>query len=353
MSTLIDFARVLENMQAHSMPSAHRLVMVLYANHADTTGRAWPSLLLLRDETGYGRTKLAEVIADLVDRGWLAPAGNVGEGLRRSDRYEVRLDGQPWPDDSRAKTARSTDRARASRAASTSPLARRDTSVSRGEHAVSRAASVLCLADPVSVSRTASTNLPGTSQINLPDQPPRGEAEFSIGDLADPQPALPGIEAPRQGGTEEAIFGAYLEARKRAGLKGPTPKLDEKRRRMIRGRLADGHSLAALQAAARGIWRSGWHVKAEETGFDLAMRDSAHVERFAPLDVPPDPPLAPPRLYVVPTYPKSEPVVLGPVVPKVVKLTPEEQEAEADRLADEFEAKDRERRAALGYPALP
>lgn len=165
MSLLIDFARVLEGFKAHSMPSAHRLVMALYANHAGGKDHAFPSLACLSDETGIGKTKLVEVVAELVAFGWLVPDGFVGEGLRRSARYKVRLDGKPWPEDSRAKGARSTARALASRIAARSPC------VPPGETLADRPAVGSCTADPGSADRPAVTNLPVTHQINPPDQP--------------------------------------------------------------------------------------------------------------------------------------------------------------------------------------
>lgn len=233
MSLLVDAARALEGMKAHSMPSAHRLVWLMYAQHANDHDRAWPSLALLHDETGYGRTKLAEVIIDLVEHGYLVPDGNVGEGLRRSARYVVRIEGTPWPEDSRASLARSVDVARASRRANVKPLAARETSDPPGEQAVSRPANVSRLAARQSASRPASTNLPGTHQINPPDQPPITPARARAGDHGQTTIAF----GPSPGTTTTPPAPTAEEAQQKA-FKGP---------KRPKARASDGYADAWVQ----------------------------------------------------------------------------------------------------------
>ena len=117
MSVLFDVLRAISDMRAEDMPSAHRLVLIMVANHANAIGRAWPSIGTLVRETGYGRTKIAEVLVELVERGWLRRDGSEGGPLHAATRFEVMV-GQPWPEGSRASRIRPTERMRAIRAAS-------------------------------------------------------------------------------------------------------------------------------------------------------------------------------------------------------------------------------------------
>ena len=119
MSVLFDVLRAISDMRAEDMPSAHRLVLIMVANHANAIGRAWPSIGTLTRETGYGRTKIAEVLAELVERGWLRRDGSEGGPLHAATRFEVMI-GQPWPEGSRASRFRTTERMNAIRAAVTS-----------------------------------------------------------------------------------------------------------------------------------------------------------------------------------------------------------------------------------------
>lgn len=79
------------------------------------------------------------------------------------------------------------------------------------------------------------------------------------------------------------IFAAYLDGWRKNNGHGRAPVLDEKRKRAIAVRLKD-FDAEQLKAAARGIWASAWHLAEGQTSFDLAIRDAAHIERFALLD---------------------------------------------------------------------
>ena len=116
MSAFFDVLNAIDAMGPEDMPSAHRLVLLFVANHANAIGRAWPSIGTLRNKTGYGRTKVAEVLEDLVAHGWLVPDGHEGRGLNKSARFIVAI-GERWPEGSRAHLARSFRRAPAIRAA--------------------------------------------------------------------------------------------------------------------------------------------------------------------------------------------------------------------------------------------
>lgn len=91
--------------------------------------------------------------------------------------------------------------------------------------------------------------------------------------------ALPGV------GAEPAddVFGAYVTAWRRAVGKGAEPVLGSARRKLVNARLAEGHTLDRLKAAAAGIFDSDWHVTEGRTAFDLALRDAGQVEKFAAL----------------------------------------------------------------------
>jgi hypothetical protein len=77
----------------------------------------------------------------------------------------------------------------------------------------------------------------------------------------------------------ETVFSAYLDGWRRTVGGSREPALDSKRRKLIRARLKD-FSVEDLCRAAAGIWQSSWHVENRQTSFELALRDTAHVEKF-------------------------------------------------------------------------
>ena len=94
---------------------------------------------------------------------------------------------------------------------------------------------------------------------------------------------------PRAAALADLVFNAWLTARAAYPHRGTPPKLDAKRRRAVLARLGDGFDVNDLVRAARGIWASQWHRDNRQTDLALAMRDAAHVERFAELATPPPP----------------------------------------------------------------
>lgn len=83
---------------------------------------------------------------------------------------------------------------------------------------------------------------------------------------------------------ERKVFDGYLRGRRVRGVKlGIVPVLDAKRLKLIRERLAEGYRAIDLGAAAFGVWLSDWHFEQGHARFDLALRDSEHIERFAKL----------------------------------------------------------------------
>jgi hypothetical protein len=99
------------------------------------------------------------------------------------------------------------------------------------------------------------------------------------------------------------IFAEYVAGWKRVTKGRRAPKLDEKRRRLTLDRLRH-FTEDELKAAARGVWRCEWNLDNKQTEYDLVMRDTKHVEKFAACDVgpgaeqqvfsePPPPPMRP------------------------------------------------------------
>ena len=108
------------------------------------------------------------------------------------------------------------------------------------------------------------------------------------------------------GEVAKLVHAAYLDARSKAGMKGPGPVLDAKRVRLVAARLRD-FTPEDLCAAARGVWCSDWHREQGQTSLDLVLRDSAHVERFREehdrANKPPPPDRGPFKLRPVPDVP--------------------------------------------------
>lgn len=79
-------------------------------------------------------------------------------------------------------------------------------------------------------------------------------------------------------GPVERVFEAW-----RVATKQPRAKLDEKRRRLIKARLDEGHTEEDLRACVNGYAGSPWHQGANDRnqkylGLGLLLRDSEHVE---------------------------------------------------------------------------
>jgi hypothetical protein len=82
----------------------------------------------------------------------------------------------------------------------------------------------------------------------------------------------------------ERVFQAWAATQPRPGA----CRLTDKRRRLIRARLAEGYSVADLEAAARGWEASAFHRGENRDGtvyssLELLLRDGAKVEFFRDL----------------------------------------------------------------------
>jgi hypothetical protein len=224
-----DVLRAISDMRAEDMPSAHRLVLLMVANHANATNRSWPSIGLLHEETGYGRTKIAEVLDELVAYGWLRPDGREGRGFRSSARYEVAL-GRPWPADSRAHLARPVERLRD---------ARRDPpGEQRDPAAVARAAG--CDDPPIVIRPAGDIDPPGGQRADAPEPAPviraAGNSDPPIvvraADHCDPRG---GQEPPRSLPEELPIEPPRDRAHEGSVSQTPDPPTPKKRPRTGRG----------------------------------------------------------------------------------------------------------------------
>lgn len=137
------------------------------------------------------------------------------------------------------------------------------------------------------------TPVPTRSQEREEQDPPTPEPEkrpesFKL-TPPDPSPSSPVLKAKKPTSAksdatddERKVFEGFLRGREYRHVKGgAAPVLDAKRLKIIRERLADGHTPETLAAAAFGIWVSQWHFDEGQSRFDLALRDGDHVERFA------------------------------------------------------------------------
>lgn len=110
-----------------------------------------------------------------------------------------------------------------------------------------------------------------------PEPEPATHAEPSA---AADAPAMLLVVEPTKPKPEDEVFAEYLAGWKRVRGKGTEPVFNDARRKLVRKRMKD-FSVEALKAAAAGIWHSEWNVEKNQSSFDLALRDAAHVEQFA------------------------------------------------------------------------
>lgn len=302
-------ADLLASLPPFAMPPAERAVLFALATHANPDGGdCFPSQTRVRALCGLSVSKIVEVTKALADRHWITRRVEYRNGEVVKTIYVLSLDGIRWTAEERGKSGRALPvRSRVPRMAvdvpSTAgglprPGVEGSPALDRGSHAVE-----------IGVPRTAQ-RIPQENPSVIPqEKPPIRAGGVSIGELAvPPRPlALPGFEAlpTPEAAIEDSIFAAYLEARSAHGVKGPSPVLDEKRRRMIRGRFGEGFTAEDLRTAAAGMWRSDWHVREKRTGFELVVRDAAGVERFRDLAIEAARPTPEPWVAPRPTLPST------------------------------------------------
>lgn len=332
---------VFDAMPVHAMPRAERAVLIAIAAHAhpDGTG-AFPSLARMSRRIGYGTSAIVEAIQELSRRRWLlvAERRDPETGAATSNGYTVLLDGERWGEDEAAKRKRRPPLRRAEPASD--PFRRAEAPFPPGGsplHHTAEGASPHG-GSPLSAGRQLTANehpmIPQSEQPRNTGDPvgslmveaqvretPRtehrqeggatiGGAGAVLADLCVPPavetvvgkqaagttPALPGLEAvvdpdpaPPKPKPEDLVWAAYLEGRTLARVKGGAPVLDAKRKAVIAARLKDGFTVEDLCCAARGIWRSDWHLENGHTSLDLALRNAAQIERFREDGKPPKP----------------------------------------------------------------
>lgn len=138
---------------------------------------------------------------------------------------------------------------------------------------------------PTTDHENAPSGAPGSDDPGLAPTPPAA-APAPTPPPEPPQPSQP-PEPPPVATTEDPkarqareAFEHYLAGWHRTIGGARPPKLDDKRRRAARARLAEGFTLDDLKAACDGLWASAWHVENGRTDFGLVVRDAAHVEQF-------------------------------------------------------------------------
>lgn len=270
-SWLIRLARQLRGV---FIPTAEKLVLLVLADHADSDGVSFPSQETIAKETGLGRTKVGAAIRELERRRWITRQ-RILDGGRIWARTVYRLspDGHGWAPEKRAPRGGVC----VHRVADGQPS---------GSLTVSRPASDRQPPGGLDRSRGTDTKLPSEKLPQRSSQSEVALAREHVRDVVQGQTiALPfGDDLPppapkrTKADDEQAVFDAYLEGREGANVKGGKPVLDAKRRKMIQARMKEGFSLVDLCAAARGLWRSKWHVDQRRTSLDYAIRDAKAVE---------------------------------------------------------------------------
>lgn len=76
------------------------------------------------------------------------------------------------------------------------------------------------------------------------------------------------------------VYEHYVQVWREHHAGGNPPKLDDKRRRLLRARLKD-FPVETLKRAAEGIYAARWHVENKHATFEVCYRDAGQVERFS------------------------------------------------------------------------
>jgi hypothetical protein len=92
---IFEVMRVLEALSPKQMSASHRLVLLVLADHARDSDRAWPSLSRLAAMTGLARSTVVTCLNELEAARWIERQGcaPAGPGGRASTMYLVRTSG--------------------------------------------------------------------------------------------------------------------------------------------------------------------------------------------------------------------------------------------------------------------
>jgi hypothetical protein len=222
-------------------PSAgQRLVLLSIANHADKEGRnAWPSTATICGEAAVSKRTAETAIR------WLEDGGVILREVNRGGLPETPSDRRP------------------------------------------NRYSILAMTPP-SGSAIPSDPAEGAGRQSVQERVGNSCADGSatIADQTVLEPSK-GTTTRRTAHADDvdAIFEAWREA-----TDHPRAKLDKARRAKIEARLKDGYSRDELIVAVRGIARSEFHMGENDRhqrydDITIALRDAAHVEKFANLEL--------------------------------------------------------------------
>jgi len=84
------------------------------------------------------------------------------------------------------------------------------------------------------------------------------------------------------------VFGRWVKPRERHHPTGPKPRLDQRRRKAIHERLAEGWDVDTLCLAVEGIWMAAWNLGQNDRGTEytditVALKNSQNIEKFSEL----------------------------------------------------------------------
>lgn len=126
-----------------------------------------------------------------------------------------------------------------------------------------------------------------TEKDSLAPSLPKGPAEDRTVPMFDAAIVAPVAKKPSVAKLAEEVsarvFAVYLAARTKAGRKGKAPRLNDKDRKLVAGRLAEGSTEEELCASARGIWIDDGLRKEQHRFFRHAMRDT-NIDALGHLD---------------------------------------------------------------------
>jgi hypothetical protein len=95
------------------------------------------------------------------------------------------------------------------------------------------------------------------------------------------QQSLPGITSPldraikAESATIDRVFAEWQKL-----LNHPKARKTDERKDLVRARLREGYTELELLSAIRGLSMSEWHIKNDQTEFDIVMREGTRVEKF-------------------------------------------------------------------------
>lgn len=107
-----------EKPAAHHMPTHCRHVFAHMANRADNHDQTFRvGLALVASDTGLGISTVRKAVQELLERGWLIDRGLHGPANRAVRAFQVRTDGEAWPEPALEQRRRETPTERRQRLA--------------------------------------------------------------------------------------------------------------------------------------------------------------------------------------------------------------------------------------------